>query len=67
MLKSDNTANNKVIQAIGGVNAFKSELRQLGDCVSEPQRLEPDLNNYDPKKIAIRQHRVLQLRHLITF
>lgn len=52
MLKSDNTANNKVIQAIGGVNAFKSELRQLGDCVSEPQRLEPDLNNYDPKKIA---------------
>lgn len=52
MLKSDNTANNKVIQALGGVNAFKAELRHLGDSVSEPQRLEPELNDYDPKRIA---------------
>ncbi|MCG7339234.1 class A beta-lactamase [Staphylococcus sp. ACRSN] len=52
MLKSDNTANNKIIQELGGISSFKYALRQLGDGVSEPQRLEPDLNNYNPNNIA---------------
>lgn len=48
MLQSDNTANNKVMEELGGVKGFKHELKQLGDNISNPQRLEPELNLYDP-------------------
>lgn len=52
MLQSDNTANNKIINEIGGIEGFNKELKSLGDYISKPQRLEPDLNDYDPTKIA---------------
>ncbi|MRF37711.1 class A beta-lactamase [Staphylococcus sp. KY49P] len=52
MLQSDNTANNKIIDEIGGLEGFNNELQGLGDYISKPQRLEPDLNDYDPTKIA---------------
>lgn len=52
MLQSDNTANNKIMEELGGVKAFKHELKQLGDNISNPQRLEPDLNLYDPNSTA---------------
>ena len=52
MLQSDNTANNKIMQELGGVNGLKHELVQLGDDVSEPQRLEPELNYFDPNSKA---------------
>ncbi|WP_416351067.1 class A beta-lactamase [Staphylococcus saprophyticus] len=52
MLQSDNTANNKIMQELGGVNGLKHELVQLGDDVSEPQRLEPELNYFDPNNKA---------------
>ncbi|MDW8796989.1 class A beta-lactamase [Staphylococcus pseudoxylosus] len=52
MLQSDNTANNKIINEIGGIEGFNNELKSLGDYISKPQRLEPDLNDYDPTKIA---------------
>ncbi|MFQ3846057.1 class A beta-lactamase [Staphylococcus shinii] len=52
MLQSDNTANNKIIKEIGGIKGFNKELKNLGDATSKPQRLEPELNNYDPTKIA---------------
>lgn len=52
MLQSDNTANNKIMQALGGVKGLKHELVQLGDHVSEPQRLEPDLNYFNPNSKA---------------
>ncbi len=52
MLQSDNTANNKIIQEIGDIEGFNNELKGLGDYISKPQRLEPDLNDYDPTKIA---------------
>ena len=52
MLQSDNTANNKIINEIGGIEGFNNELKTLGDYISKPQRLEPDLNDYDPTKIA---------------
>lgn len=52
MLQSDNTANNKIINEIGGIEGFNNELKGLGDYISKPQRLEPDLNDYDPTKIA---------------
>lgn len=51
MLQSDNTANNKIINEIGGIEGFNNELKSLGDYISKPQRLEPDLNDYDPTKI----------------
>ncbi|MDK9860148.1 class A beta-lactamase [Staphylococcus equorum] len=52
MLQSDNTANNKVMEELGGVKGFKHELKQLGDNISNPQRLEPELNLYDPNSTA---------------
>ncbi|MFQ3853173.1 serine hydrolase [Staphylococcus sp. 2S1] len=52
MLQSDNTANNKIMAELGGVKAFKHELMQLGDNSSNPQRLEPELNLYDPHSTA---------------
>lgn len=52
MLQSDNTANNKIMEELGGVKAFKHELKQLGDNISNPQRLEPELNLYDPNSTA---------------
>lgn len=52
MLQSDNTANNKIMQELGGVKGLKHELVQLGDDVSEPQRLEPELNYFDPNSKA---------------
>lgn len=52
MLQSDNTANNKIMQELGGINGLKHELVQLGDDVSEPQRLEPELNYFDPNSKA---------------
>ncbi|MGO3050578.1 BlaZ family class A beta-lactamase [Staphylococcus casei] len=52
MLKSDNTANNYIIGEIGGISSFKAALQQLGDHVSDPQRLEPKLNDYEPTSTA---------------
>ncbi|MFQ3870868.1 serine hydrolase [Staphylococcus sp. Mo2-7] len=52
MLQSDNTANNKIMEELGGVKAFKHELKQLGDNISNPKRLEPELNLYDPNSTA---------------
>ena len=49
MLQSDNTANNKVIEEIGGIKGFQQALIHRGDHISNPQRLEPDLNLYDPQ------------------
>src|SRR5699024_11728948 len=49
MLQSDNTANNKVIEEIGGIKEFQQSLIHRGDHISNPQRLEPDLNLYDPQ------------------
>ncbi|HLR19044.1 MAG TPA: serine hydrolase [Staphylococcus sp.] len=36
-----------MIKEIGGVKAFKYELRKLGDNISNPQHLELEFNNYD--------------------
>lgn len=42
---SDNTAANLLLNLIGGPSGFKSALNQLGDNVTEPARIEPELNN----------------------
>ncbi|QNG62022.1 class A beta-lactamase [Bacillus sp. PAMC26568] len=45
---SDNTAGNLIFEAIGGPAGFKEALRGIGDKVTEPERIEPDLNNVKP-------------------
>lgn len=48
---SDNTAGNLILEAIGGPKGFKDGLRKIGDKVTEPQRMEPDLNHVEPGEI----------------
>jgi beta-lactamase class A len=45
---SDNTAANLLLAHIGGPNALKKSLRQIGDMVTEPSRIEPMLNEAVP-------------------
>jgi beta-lactamase class A len=45
---SDNTAGNLILEAIGGPEGFKEVLREIGDDVTEPERIEPELNNVEP-------------------
>lgn len=49
MLFSDNTANNKIIDELGGYEQVKTRLIDLGDTTTYPSRKEPDLNFYSPK------------------
>ncbi|RKL64896.1 class A beta-lactamase [Salipaludibacillus neizhouensis] len=48
MRYSDNTAANLILEAIGGPEGFKEVLREIGDDVTEPERIEPDLNDVSP-------------------
>jgi beta-lactamase class A len=45
---SDNTAVNLLLEHIGGPNGFKLALNQLGDDVTQPARIEPELNEAIP-------------------
>ncbi|MGM7701792.1 class A beta-lactamase [Pseudalkalibacillus sp. Hm43] len=45
---SDNTAGNLILEAIGGPKGFKEALHKIGDDVTKPERMEPDLNNVGP-------------------
>lgn len=46
--KSDNTAGNIMLEAIGGPDQFKQSLRDMGDEVTEPKRYETELNMFTP-------------------
>ncbi|SDZ38836.1 beta-lactamase class A [Evansella caseinilytica] len=48
---SDNTAANLIFQEIGGPEGLKAGLRAIGDTVTEPARIEPDLNDVEPGEI----------------
>lgn len=48
---SDNTAANLVLEELGGIAAFKESLRAIGDDVTEPARLELELNIFAPDNI----------------
>nr|WP_196591912.1 class A beta-lactamase [Pectinatus frisingensis] len=48
---SDNTAANLLLAHIGGPNALKESLRQIGDTVTEPYRIEPMLNEAVPEDL----------------
>lgn len=45
---SDNTAVNKVLEAIGGPQSVTAHVRTLGDAVTRLDRREPDLNQGTP-------------------
>lgn len=49
MLYSDNTANNMIIEELGGYKEVYKRLKSLDDKITKPSRMEPELNNYDPK------------------
>lgn len=46
--KSDNTAANLMLEAIGGPDELKSALRDIGDDVTNPVRYETELNDFQP-------------------
>ncbi|MCY1029666.1 class A beta-lactamase, partial [Mammaliicoccus sciuri] len=50
MLYSDNTANNMIIEELGGYKEVNKRLKSLDDKTTKPSRMEPELNNYDPKR-----------------
>lgn len=52
MLQSDNTASNIIMEQLGGLDQLSSRLQALGDTTTNPQRYEPELNNYDPQSTA---------------
>ena len=45
---SDNTAANLILERLGGPEGFATALRGLGDDVTSPARLEPELNEATP-------------------
>ncbi|MDT0703400.1 BlaZ-like penicillin-hydrolyzing class A beta-lactamase [Mammaliicoccus sciuri] len=49
MLYSDNTANNMIIEELGGYKEINKRLKSLDDKTTKPSRMEPELNIYDPK------------------
>lgn len=49
MLYSDNTANNMIIEELGGYKEVNKRLKSLDDKTTKPSRMEPELNIYDPK------------------
>lgn len=51
MRTSDNTAANKILEALGGPDAITAFLRSIGDEVTRLDRWEPDLNEAIPTDI----------------
>lgn len=49
MLYSDNTANNMIIEELGGYKEVNKRLKSLDDKTTKPSRMEPELNNYNLK------------------
>ncbi|WP_057915326.1 class A beta-lactamase [Peribacillus muralis] len=45
---SDNTAGNLILKQLGGPTGFKKALEDMGDNVTNPVRIEPDLNEVNP-------------------
>jgi beta-lactamase class A len=45
---SDNTAGNLILEQLGGPAGFKKVLEGIGDNVTNPERIEPDLNVVNP-------------------
>lgn len=48
--KSDNTAANLLLEALGGPEKFKDSLNKIGDEITQPERYETELNEFSPKK-----------------
>jgi beta-lactamase class A len=46
--RSDNTAANLLLDRLGGPQGFEDALRAIGDTVTDPARVEPELNEGTP-------------------
>lgn len=46
--KSDNTAGNLLLEAIGGPDKFEQALHDIGDDITQPERYETELNKFTP-------------------
>lgn len=46
--KSDNTAGNLLLEALGGPDKFEQALRDIGDDITQPERYETELNEFIP-------------------
>ncbi|MBM7644843.1 beta-lactamase class A [Scopulibacillus daqui] len=51
ILYSDNTAGNLLFKQLGGPEGFKTVLKNIGDHVTKPKRIETDLNEATPGDI----------------
>ncbi|PTF50791.1 hypothetical protein BUY34_15280 [Staphylococcus cohnii] len=40
------------MEQLGGLDQLSSRLQALGDTTTNPQRYEPELNNYEPQRTA---------------
>src|SRR5699024_11904446 len=47
--KSDNTADNFLLEAIGGPDNFEMALRDIGDDVTQSERYDTELNEFSPE------------------
>lgn len=47
--KSDNTAANLLLEAIGGPDNFEQDLRDIGDDITQSERYETELNEFKPE------------------
>ncbi|AVR00315.1 class A beta-lactamase [Oceanobacillus iheyensis] len=47
--KSDNTAGNLLFEALGGPAEFEEALREIGDDVTQSDRYETELNEFNPE------------------
>ncbi|WP_026700744.1 class A beta-lactamase [Salibacterium aidingense] len=45
---SDNTAGNLIFEQLEGPGGLKKSLREIGDQVTNPERIEPELNEFKP-------------------
>ena len=45
---SDNTAENLILEQLGGPSGLKKALRGIGDEITNPERFEPELNEVKP-------------------
>ncbi|GGB59332.1 class A beta-lactamase [Virgibacillus dakarensis] len=45
---SDNTAENLILEQLGGPSGLEQSLREIGDNVTNPERFEPELNEVEP-------------------
>ncbi|SHN34086.1 class A beta-lactamase [Gracilibacillus kekensis] len=66
--KSDNTAANLMLEALGGPDRLKQALREMGDDITNPERYETELNDFTPgsnKDTSTPKAMATTLKHIV--